>query len=239
MFGDNEITKISPIEEQNERYTVREIFETIQGEGPFAGLPATFIRLGGCNLRCHFCDTDFDLYKCTEIEIEEIVHQALEYSHALVVITGGEPFIQYLEPLVSELLGALRIVQVETAGTLPHRLSPETIKNNNFSIVVSPKTPGLDESIVKIATTYKYLIKAGASGPDGLPMNNTQNSMSGPMHLARPPVGFIPQNIFLQPLDENHIDPEHTKRNQKAAVKMCMRYGYRLSLQQHKILELP
>ncbi|HEY6020017.1 MAG TPA: 7-carboxy-7-deazaguanine synthase QueE, partial [Candidatus Paceibacterota bacterium] len=56
MFGQN---PVSPIRHDKESFLVKDIFYTIQGEGPYAGRPAVFVRLGGCNLRCAFCDTDF------------------------------------------------------------------------------------------------------------------------------------------------------------------------------------
>ena len=61
MFGKNPIRKA--IFDNADFYEVQEIFLTIQGEGPYAGTPAIFIRLGGCNLACNFCDTEFESFE--------------------------------------------------------------------------------------------------------------------------------------------------------------------------------
>jgi len=63
MFGTNPLSK--PIESDGLYLEVQDIFSTIQGEGPFAGKPAVFLRLAGCNLRCFFCDTDFESRRTT------------------------------------------------------------------------------------------------------------------------------------------------------------------------------
>ena len=99
---------------------VQEIFYTLQGEGPFCGRPSVFVRLGGCNLRCSWCDTDFESSEWVPA-LEEILAQIekIRPSHCkLIVITGGEPFRQNLAPLVNALLGRDLEVQIETNGTL-------------------------------------------------------------------------------------------------------------------------
>ena len=66
MFGKNKILKAEIHDGLN--LDVQEIFPTIQGEGPYVGYPAVFIRLGGCNLACSFCDTEFDSYQNFSLE---------------------------------------------------------------------------------------------------------------------------------------------------------------------------
>ena len=61
MFGNNPI--LPPKKTDGQNLDVQEIFATFQGEGIFTGFPSIFIRLGGCNLACAFCDTEFDSYK--------------------------------------------------------------------------------------------------------------------------------------------------------------------------------
>lgn len=240
MFGNNEVFK----QEQSfwGYYSVREIFSTLQGEGPLAGTPATFVRLGGCNLRCHFCDTDFDRAQSLRLSIDEIVQQCQILGNRLIVLTGGEPLLQRVEPLIARLLTETPgfQVQVETAGTVEFHVEYFPVLPVGFSIVVSPKTQSIHSSIVRVATAYKYLVKDGEFDPaDGLPVTNTQDPKRISHYLARPPASFPRSNVFLQPLDESHIDPLRTKRNTEAAISLCMKFGYRLSLQQHKILSLP
>lgn len=101
---------------------VSEIFSSIQGEGNFIGMSATFIRFMGCNLACDFCDTkktwDFkDSYD--NLSIAEIVDEVVKLDNSLVVITGGEPCIQSeLQELIDQLMSHNFYVCVETNGTL-------------------------------------------------------------------------------------------------------------------------
>src|SRR5262245_23888824 len=119
MFGKNALLK-QDLDESGALW-VQEMFHTIQGEGPFTGLPAVFIRLGGCNLKCHFCDTDFESSTWRPSHDELIdKFNALETAETtrLVVLTGGEPFRQNAVPLMTTLLAAGWTIQVETAGLL-------------------------------------------------------------------------------------------------------------------------
>ena len=97
------------------RMKVNEIFYSLQGEGHFTGTPAVFVRLATCNLRCSFCDTDFDEF--TEMSEEEIVSATVQYPASHVVITGGEPTLQLTTTLVDKLHEAGKYVQIETNGT--------------------------------------------------------------------------------------------------------------------------
>ena len=85
MFGNN--PKL-PFEKGDGIYLkVHSIFETIQGEGPYSGYQAIFIRLSGCNLACEFCDTEFDEYSI--LEIHDILKKikSFEQTNPLIVIT--------------------------------------------------------------------------------------------------------------------------------------------------------
>jgi organic radical activating enzyme len=211
------------------------MFPTIQGEGPFAGTPAIFVRLHGCNLQCPFCDTDYtsqnQLLGANEI-LRRLIH--LDHSLAgpigLVVITGGEPFRQNIVPLVQWLLATDYRVQVETNGTGFLHDFPF----DRATVVCSPKTGRINVDIAKHAHAFKYVVQAGYIDPaDGLPISTlgqlTQHS------VARPPVGSRAE-IYVQPLDEQ--DAVKNRANTDAAVESCMRYGYRLCIQTHKLVNL-
>ena len=96
---------------------INELFKSIQGEGPYTGHPAIFIRLAGCNLDCIFCDTDFEYRRQASVEaIVEEVKQLSGGKVKLVVITGGEPFLQDLRD--RELLAHVHIFEVSKRGSL-------------------------------------------------------------------------------------------------------------------------
>lgn len=97
---------------------VMEAFYTLQGEGQHSGKAAYFIRLGGCEVGCHWCDVkeswDADLHP--KISIENIVRGAQEYPGRLAVITGGEPLMYDLTTLTEALQAAGFQTNIETSG---------------------------------------------------------------------------------------------------------------------------
>ncbi len=98
---------------------INEIFKSIQGESTYAGLPCTFVRLAGCNLRCTYCDTNYAYYNGKEISDEEIIAKIDEYGVKLVEFTGGEPLLQEETPkLIKTLLDKGYEVLIETNGSI-------------------------------------------------------------------------------------------------------------------------
>lgn len=96
---------------------VNEIFFSIQGESSYAGRTCAFVRLTYCNLRCHWCDTEYAFYEGEEQSIEEIARQVEQYPTDLVEITGGEPLLQKnVHALIRRLLDAGKTVLIETGG---------------------------------------------------------------------------------------------------------------------------
>lgn len=215
---------------------IHEIFPTIQGEGPLAGTPAVFVRLTGCNLRCTFCDTEWNDSTDRYMLFEDVFHRILLLRGEidLVVLTGGEPMRQNIVPLIRMLNDHEIKVQIETAGTVWLDRLPQP--NNMFSIVCSPKTPVVNDSIIGWCNDWKYIVRAGeVSLEDGLPIMSTQ-TQGKDQQLFRPPCG---SNIYVQPCDEGPGNESATKANTAEAVRSAMRFGYRLSLQQHKIIGVP
>lgn len=99
------------------KYPVVEIFQSIQGEGFYLGTPANFIRLSGCNLQCPWCDTDWSKPKEGMLTPEEIVAK-LNPNLPLTVITGGEPLMHDVVPLVEAIRKNFTcIIAFETNGT--------------------------------------------------------------------------------------------------------------------------
>ena len=100
---------------------VMEDFYTIQGEGFNTGKAAYFIRLGGCDVGCHWCDVkeswDASVHPLTSIE--KIVERASAYPAKAVVITGGEPSLYNLDPLCKSLKAKGIKIFIETSGAYP------------------------------------------------------------------------------------------------------------------------
>ena len=97
-----------------------EAFYTLQGEGFYKGTAAYFIRLGGCDVGCHWCDVkeSWDASLHTLTPIETIVQKALEYSKT-IIITGGEPLMYNLLPLTQLLKSKGARTHIETSGAHP------------------------------------------------------------------------------------------------------------------------
>lgn len=228
MFGRN---PIRPQElDDGQRLWIQEIFYTLQGEGPFSGQASVFVRLGGCNLRCFWCDTDFES-STWRPDLEEVLVtiESLRPSHCdLVVLTGGEPMRQNLVPLIERLIARGLRVQIETNGTLWLDLPDD----DRLTVICSPKTPKLHPDLVPRINAFKYVVLANETDAgDGLPIGSTQI----PDRLAklfRPPPG-VP--VYVSPCDTR----EDVVRHRQEAVQSALTYGHRLSLQVHKIVDLP
>lgn len=214
------------------------VWRTIQGEGPFAGFPATFVRLAGCNLRCPLCDTDYTS-KRKVVTPDYILRLATELEPVprlgtdLVVITGGEPFRQDISLLVERLLYCDFIVQVETNGTI----CPSNLPwgHPNFHVVCSPKAAKLAPEFVtrsNYLTALKYVVEDGYVAQDGLPLRVLGKNIM----VARPPENYPRNQIYVQPLDEQ--DEARNKLHVAAAVRSCLEHGYCLCLQVHKLAGL-
>ena len=222
-------------------YSVHSIFPTIQGEGPFAGTPATFVRLAGCNLQCPLCDTQYTEGR-VDADIPTILNaiskRLINDKQKLVVITGGEPFRQPIGALIRALVENGYYVQIETNGLLP--IPPDTEFSRDIGdrrgayIVCSPKTGKVHPSVAYASCCYKYVARAADIMDDGLP-SNALGEPAKPI-LARPPKWYK-RPIYLQPADEQ--DSQVNAANTEAVVRACLEHGYILQLQIHKQLNLP
>jgi 7-carboxy-7-deazaguanine synthase len=100
---------------------IAEIFESIQGEGPWAGTQSLFIRTSGCNLRCWFCDTPYTSWKPegTAFSQDELAWRVAACTAPDVVLTGGEPMLlPDLVPLAQRCRELGKRITIETAGTI-------------------------------------------------------------------------------------------------------------------------
>jgi organic radical activating enzyme len=216
MFGKNPIRK--PEKGDGSILQIQEIFPTVQGEGPRTGEAAVFVRLGGCNLACTFCDTEFEDF--TEMALDDIldvVEDLSEDGRRLIVITGGEPFRQNIAPLCEALLAEGYQPQIETNGTLWREL-PEAVE-----VICSPKVTNgkyhqIREDLLLNINALKFVV-----------------NVKDDVYSTIPNVGQAGHNIpvWLQPMDE--YDADKNQDNLEYTLALAERHGYKVSLQTHKI----
>ncbi len=135
------------------RLRLTEIFYSLQGESKWVGLPTVFIRLTGCPLRCHYCDTEYAFQGGQWWEFAAIIAEIKKYQTSYITVTGGEPLSQ---KLCSELLTGLcdlgYKVSLETSGAID-------IKNVDHRVmtVMDLKTPASGEESRNIYTNLEYI----------------------------------------------------------------------------------
>lgn len=194
-------------------YRVNEIFYSLQGEGCHTGTPATFVRLCGCNLRCPFCDTHHDTG--APMTARDIAAAVSAHPANTVIITGGEPSLWPLGPLVDALHHAGKTVHIETNGTNP---VPDTID----WITCSPKqiSGTRDTHHVRLTRIDElkivYTADAPQPGDADLDLEHTADTLAPLMTATR---------LYLQPC---------SNRNTPHVIAYILAHPrWRLSLQTH------
>ena len=176
MFGTNEIIGKKYFKDAPEHSLfVTSMFFTLQGEGPYAGMPALFIRLTKCNLDCSFCDTFFDDGEwMTYAELEAKAHETIrdfwvskgktvpewacrgrnDYPGVVLVMTGGEPLLQdNISYWMKRQLAHYKAVQVESNGV------PDTEVPEGVTLVCSPKCIEKNGKPVKYLAPSKTILE--------------------------------------------------------------------------------
>jgi organic radical activating enzyme len=137
------------------KLVVSEIFKSIQGEGPKAGAPSVFLRLGRCNLRCNFCDTKYASFheyskEWQAFDIEDVIKKVIEIRGNAwnFVLTGGEPLLQekQLALLIGKVASLFRSIEIETNGTIVPQGLPG-IPSLTFNVSVKLANSGVDREI--------------------------------------------------------------------------------------------
>ena len=225
MFGEN------PVRSQELRadgqLRIIDVFPTIQGEGPFSGMAAIFIRLAGCNLRCKWCDTQFE-DGAYDIGYEEVVQNKVIPHSAkigLVVITGGEPLLQNIAPLIKRLVANGFTVQIETAGTV----WIDELESLPITFVCSPKTPKVHPKIVAACRDFKYVVGVGDTVVNGVIHTSAATGKDISLPLPKPGA-----TRWIQPRDDH--DEAKNAANLIVARDIAMEHGFRLGLQVHKLI---
>ena len=121
--------------------TINEIFFSLQGESTRLGIPTIFIRLTGCPMRCHYCDTAYAFDDGKKMSFENIIEHIKSYKSNFITLTGGEPLVQKEAYAFLEVLCDMGYqVSLETGGA-------ESIKDvdERVKIILDIKTPGSGE----------------------------------------------------------------------------------------------
>ena len=211
--------KLTEVQQQlldsGEHLPLMEEFYTIQGEGFNTGQAAYFIRLGGCDVGCHWCDVkeswDASLHPLTSIR--DIVDKANSFPAKAVVITGGEPLLYNLEPLCSMLHKHGIRIFLETSGAYP-------VSGSFDWICVSPKkfkSPRKD--MLEIADELKVIVF------------NKQDFDWAEQHAS-----FLKTNCL------QYLQPEWSKSTvlmPEIVEFVKMNPQWKISLQTHKYMHIP
>jgi 7-carboxy-7-deazaguanine synthase len=208
-----------------QRYLVKELFgPTLQGEGAHAGRPCVFLRFATCNLACTWCDTDFDPHGAVRLTADDIVAQLLALDHnssRLVIVTGGEPTLQYDAVLADALHAAGFVVHMESNGT-------RALAGPVDWLTVSPKPQFHPASLA--------LVEPDSSA---LPLDELKVVVDDTVDeavLDRYAQRYAAARwLFVQPcMDDRYVD--HLART---LALVHARPRWRLSLQLHKMLGVP
>ncbi|UTV28763.1 7-carboxy-7-deazaguanine synthase QueE [Photobacterium atrarenae] len=220
-------------------YKINEVFETIQGEGVFTGVPAIFVRLQVCPVGCAWCDTkqtwsadpeDFtsldqvmaktsDSPLWTNLDAQGVVNLLQEegYTARHVVITGGEPCIYDLVPLTEALEQVGFRCQIETSGTSQVQATDNTWVTVSPKINMKAKLPVLPSALMR-ADEIKH--------PVGTEKDIEQLDQLLTGISLKPDV-----SIALQPISQK-------PRATALCIETCVKRNWRLSIQTHKYLAI-
>ena len=128
------------------KLTVNEVYQSVQGESTWAGLPCVFVRLTFCDLRCTYCDTEYAFYEGEKMELAEIVEKVRGFGCPLVEVTGGEPLLQpNCVPLLTMLCDAGFTVLLETSGA--HDISAVDPRVHRIMDLKTPSSGECDRNL--------------------------------------------------------------------------------------------
>ncbi|MBE9167276.1 7-carboxy-7-deazaguanine synthase QueE [Pleurocapsales cyanobacterium LEGE 06147] len=205
--------KSSAIAIKNITYPIVETFHSIQGEGAWTGVNAFFIRLGGCDVHCPWCDTkqSWNPKHHPQIALKDIAEEAKAANPAIVVITGGEPLMHNLEPLTKELHQLGLRVHLETSGAHPF--------SGNFDwVTFSPKRfKPPHPSIYNCVNELKVVVV------------NEED-----LQWAEQQAALVPEQTL------KYLQPEwNTPQSKDLIFDYVLKHPqWRISLQTHKLLEV-
>ncbi len=215
---------------------IAEIFASIQGEGIWVGIPSTFVRVSGCNLRCIWCDTPYASWhpEGPVLSIEEILGQVAAFALDHVVITGGEPMLfDATEDLARACHEQGRTITIETAGTVFRRIACDLMSISPKLANSTPddenwrerhETTRLDRTpIQQLIDNYPYQLKFVVNPEEGDDISEIEELLS---HLS----GVEPSRVLLM---AEGTDSETLYRRARMLVEPCLRRNWRLTPRLH------
>lgn len=228
----------------NNKLPIADVFESLQGEGKFTGVPSLFIRTSGCNLRCWFCDTMYTSWKPEgkTQTIEQLQEQIRNSSMPHVVITGGEPmlFADRISVLVDYARDLGKCVTIETNGTI----YDEKVKPDLWS--VSPKLVSAAPDRTKHPAEHALHLRC--LSPETMP--RFHDSKANWTDVQYKFVVCTTDDVFeveslcnhyLFPHDKVWLMPEGKTREDvlnKAdwVAEQCKKHGFNLSMRVHALI---
>lgn len=216
---------------------IAEMFASVQGEGQWLGVPSTFVRISGCNLRCVWCDTPYASWnpEGPVLDLAQIAEQVDGLGCTHVVLTGGEPMLfDAIEPLVQLLKTNNHQITIETAGTMFRQLEVDLMSiSPKLSNSTPPSSSGWLErhertrndltAVAKLVAEYPYQLKFVVR-PENLAELDEIDS------IVRAVGATNPDRIFLMP---EGTDRDELLQRAKALVPLCMERGWRLAPRYH------
>lgn len=201
------------------RYLVKEMFgPTVQGEGAHSGRACVFLRFAACNLACTWCDTDFRPEGATRMTADDIVARLKELDTSRtyrVIVTGGEPSLQWDAEVASAIRGAGFRVHMESNGT-------RTLEAPVDWLTISPK-PQFHTASLALAPNHPDEVK--------VVIDDTVDAHVLDAYAAR----WRCEHYFVQPCQDARYD-RHLART---LALIQERPRWRLSLQVHKLVGVP
>lgn len=214
---------------------VAEIFTSVQGEGIWVGIPSTFVRISGCNLRCVWCDTPYASWnpEGPVLSVEEIAAKVDSAGVDHVVLTGGEPMLfDPIEELARRLKASGHTITIETAGTVFRDLPCDLM---SISPKLSNSTPPEEsgwrdrhedvrrnvEALSRLISRYPHQLKFVVSSAQDVGEIDALLDQLPPVDVSR---------VLLM---AEGVSSEVQHMRQRELVDLCIQRGWRLTPRLH------